>query len=136
MTTSQMAFKIGIQRSTVTQRLRKLNLYKKGYKKYTEDDMLAVSYGKHSFIQKGYRTKTRTPYKIRIIDCFLHDKNNFAIDIAKKLDLSMQFCNVTITEYLKNNKTILVESALNLFSNEETELLLDSFEQEAKEKEN
>lgn len=127
MTTTQMANKIGIERSTVTQRLKKLNLYKKAFKKYTENDLLAVSWAKHSFIYKGYREKAKTQEKIKIIDCFLQDKDNFAGSIAKKLGLNIQFCSLTISEYLKNNKTILVESSLNLFTNEETELLIKEY---------
>jgi len=50
--------------------------------------------------------------KIKIIDCFLQNKENSVSQISKKLKLDIPFVNSTINEWVQNDKTIIVASKL------------------------
>lgn len=116
MTIPQMAERLDINPKTIRERLTRKNLFVKNYNhNYSEEDFKKISYNKYCEIKKRcYLVKKHTEKKILVIEYYQQNENNTAPKIAKELNLKLHFCEKAITEYLSNNKTITVESKINL----------------------
>lgn len=59
------------------------------------------------------KNKINHKNKINIIDFFLRNVNNTAVEIAEKMSLKVSYVNLVLDEWLNNDKFILVDSKIN-----------------------
>lgn len=77
---------------------------------YTSENITLLEIRKQQSKQKN---KVRSKIKINIIDFFLHNINNTAVEISEKMSLKVSYVNQVLDEWMNNDKFILVDSKIN-----------------------
>jgi Holliday junction resolvase len=86
---------------------------KKGSVIYLDNDECdAILNFKKRVSTSNYDSNFYSRGKIYIIEYFLREKNNSAVDIAKHFNTSEHFVNRVLNEYFENNCQILVRSSI------------------------
>lgn len=114
MTTSEVAKKNNLSESTILYRGRKIGIIYQAKKKhfYTDEEIeKIVQYKRKDYLSRIANSKNKIP----VIDAFLELKQNSVPDIFTYLNekLTKEYISNTISEYLKNNKIITVQSKMN-----------------------
>lgn len=113
MTTQQVATKLNLTESVINYRCRKLNIDNFVGKKRVFNDYQISKIKKIRSKQRIKEDRKFSKEKIHIVDFFIQCKNKNLVEISSKMGLNYTFVSNTISEYLKNNKTITVQSKMN-----------------------
>jgi hypothetical protein len=110
----QVCHQTNLSDQTIFDRIKMLGIKPTKIKKrfFLNDDQIEEIKNFSPYYKDIRKFKKYSKMKIKIIDCFLQNKENSSSQIAKDLNLDIHFVNSTINEWLENDKTIIVASKL------------------------